>query len=51
VIRTPKHLTAEHAARFQDQRVVERYHLRLPYPDETFDRNSPPHVTPLDRHK
>jgi SAM-dependent methyltransferase len=32
----PRHLTPEHAARFQDQRVVDRYHLRLPYPDETF---------------
>jgi SAM-dependent methyltransferase len=33
----PSHLTDEHAARFQDQRVVEVYPLRAPYPPEVFD--------------
>jgi SAM-dependent methyltransferase len=33
----PAHLTAENAARFQHQSVVDRYHLRLPYPPELFD--------------
>lgn len=33
----PAHLTAENAARFQDHSVVDRYHLRLPYPPTIFD--------------
>ena len=33
----PSHLTAENAARFEDASVVDRYHFRLPYPNETFD--------------
>jgi SAM-dependent methyltransferase len=33
----PKHLTPENAARFQQQSIVARYHLRPPYPPETFD--------------
>src|SRR5579875_684138 len=33
----PAHLTAENAARFRDQSVVDLYHLRLPYPPEVFD--------------
>ena len=32
----PGHLTRENAARFQEQGVVSRYHLRSPYPPETF---------------
>lgn len=32
----PKHLTIENAARFQEKSVVDFYHLRLPYPPETF---------------
>jgi 2-polyprenyl-3-methyl-5-hydroxy-6-metoxy-1,4-benzoquinol methylase len=32
----PAHLTDENAAAFQQQSVVNHYHLRLPYPDETF---------------
>src|SRR5579863_987216 len=33
----PSHLTEEHAARFQNQHVVEVYPLRSPYPPELFD--------------
>jgi ubiquinone/menaquinone biosynthesis C-methylase UbiE len=33
----PKHLTTRNAARFQEKSVVDFYHLRLPYPPETFD--------------
>ena len=33
----PAHLTADNAARFKDQSVVEVYPLRLPYPPEVFD--------------
>lgn len=33
----PAHLTREYAARFQNQRVVDLYHLRLPYPPEVFE--------------
>jgi SAM-dependent methyltransferase len=33
----PAQLTPENAARFQDRTVVDRYHLRLPYPPEIFD--------------
>jgi len=33
----PAHLTAANASRFQDQSVVDLYHLRLPYPPEIFD--------------
>ncbi len=33
----PAHLTAANASRFQDQSVVDLYHLRLPYPPEVFD--------------
>lgn len=32
----PKHLTPENAAHFQHQSVVDRYHLRLPYPPGIF---------------
>lgn len=37
IVPRPAHLTAENAARFQDQSVVDRYHLRLPYPPTVFD--------------
>ena len=30
-------LETQHAARFQEPSVIARYHLRLPYPQETFD--------------
>jgi ubiquinone/menaquinone biosynthesis C-methylase UbiE len=33
----PKQLTRENAARFQDPDLVSLYHLRLPYPAQTFD--------------
>lgn len=33
----PTHLTPENAARFQQQSLVARYHLRPPYPPEVFD--------------
>ncbi len=33
----PDHLGVEHAARFRDQSVVDAYHYRTPYPEETFD--------------
>jgi len=33
----PKQLTPENAARFQDPNLVSLYHLRLPYPAQTFD--------------
>ncbi len=33
----PAQLTAENAAVFQEQGVVDLYHLRLPYPPEVFD--------------
>jgi SAM-dependent methyltransferase len=33
----PAHLTAENAAAFREQSVVDVYHLRLPYPPEVFD--------------
>src|SRR5437667_4994755 len=33
----PEHLGIEHAARFRDQSVVDAYHFRPPYPEETFD--------------
>lgn len=33
----PAHLTVEHASRFRDTTVVERYHLRPPYPAVIFD--------------
>ena len=33
----PAHLTPENAARFQEQGVVDVYHLRLPYPPAMFD--------------
>ena len=33
----PKQLTPENAARFQDPELVDFYHLRLPYPEQTFD--------------
>src|SRR5215213_9266965 len=33
----PTHLTPENAARFQQQSIVARYHLRPPYPQEAFD--------------
>lgn len=33
----PKHLSAEYAAQFQDQAIVDAYHNRPPYPPETFD--------------
>lgn len=33
----PKQLTPENAARFQDPDLVSLYHLRLPYPAQTFD--------------
>ncbi|GCF08367.1 class I SAM-dependent methyltransferase [Dictyobacter arantiisoli] len=36
MVSRPEHLTAENAARFQDQSVVDRYQFRLPYPPETF---------------
>jgi SAM-dependent methyltransferase len=32
----PKHLKPENSVRFQDQSVVDHYHLRLPYPAEVF---------------
>ncbi|MBA2363117.1 MAG: class I SAM-dependent methyltransferase [Chloroflexia bacterium] len=32
----PAHLTAENAAAFREQGVVDLYHLRLPYPREVF---------------
>lgn len=32
----PAHLTPEHSDHFKDESVVELYHLRLPYPTETF---------------
>ena len=35
--RKPAHLTSEHAARFQQQGVVDRYPLRAPYPAALFD--------------
>jgi len=34
----PPQLTAENAARFQDQSLVDVYHHRLPYPPAVFDR-------------
>jgi len=37
MIPKPVHLTADNAARFQDESVVDLYHLRLPYPPEVFD--------------
>jgi len=33
----PEHLGVEYAARFRDQGVVDTYHFRPPYPEETFD--------------
>ena len=33
----PRQLTPENAARFQDPELVDFYHLRLPYPEQTFD--------------
>lgn len=33
----PEHLGLEYSARFRDQGVVDAYHLRPPYPEETFD--------------
>jgi ubiquinone/menaquinone biosynthesis C-methylase UbiE len=36
-MKKPPQLTEEHAARFKQQSIVDRYHLRLPYPSETFD--------------
>jgi len=33
----PEHLGLEFAARFRDQGVVDTYHFRPPYPEETFD--------------
>lgn len=33
----PAHLTETNAGRFKSSSVVDRYHLRLPYPDETFE--------------
>ncbi len=36
MIPKPAHLTADNAARFQDESVVGLYHLRLPYPSEVF---------------
>lgn len=37
MVSRPAHLTAENAAHFQDQSVVDRYHLRLPYPPTIVD--------------
>jgi len=37
MIPKPAHLTADNAARFQDESVVGLYYLRLPYPPEVFD--------------
>jgi hypothetical protein len=34
--RKPDFLGEQFAARFQDQSVVDRYHLRATYPPETF---------------
>ncbi len=33
----PEHLGLEHATRFRDRGVVDAYHLRPTYPEETFD--------------
>lgn len=33
----PPQLNDQNAARFQQQSIVDRYHLRAPYPPETFD--------------
>ena len=33
----PAHLTPEYSAHFKHESVVDVYHLRLPYPSETFD--------------
>lgn len=37
VTQRPEHWTRERADRFTDRTVVDRYHLRLPYPVEVFD--------------
>ena len=34
----PRHLTIENAERFQDARLVDVYHQRLPYPQAVFER-------------
>ena len=36
MISKPAHLTADNAARFRSESVVDLYHLRLPYPPEVF---------------
>lgn len=33
----PAHLTRENAAHFEHQSIVDRYHLRLPYPEKIFE--------------
>jgi ubiquinone/menaquinone biosynthesis C-methylase UbiE len=33
----PEHLGSDQSTRFRDQGIVEAYHLRPPYPEETFD--------------
>ncbi len=33
----PAHLTETNAGRFKSRSVVDHYHLRLPYPDETYE--------------
>jgi predicted TPR repeat methyltransferase len=33
----PEHLGRAYAERFRDQSVVDAYHFRAPYPEETFD--------------
>ncbi len=33
----PEHLGLDYSTRFRDQGVVDAYHLRPPYPEETFD--------------
>ena len=33
----PKHLGPQYGAQFKDKSIVEAYHRRPPYPDETFD--------------
>jgi ubiquinone/menaquinone biosynthesis C-methylase UbiE len=33
----PEHLGLDHSTHFRDQGVVDAYHLRPPYPEETFD--------------
>ncbi len=37
MIPKPKHLGPEYAAQFKDRSVVQAYHLRPPYPAETFE--------------